>query len=87
MGFIDKPAERDVNKEYNYEQVWQELVLDKTYTAKDKIVIVDADALVYRISAMCDTRSVLVSSGGKTNEFGTRKKFKEYCKSKESDYN
>ena len=55
--------------------------------AKDKVVIVDADALVYRISAMCDTRSILVSRGGKTKEFDTRTKFKEYCKSKDLDYN
>ena len=88
MGFyVVEPVERDGSKEYTYEQVWQELVLDKTYTAKDKIVIVDADALVYRISAMCDTRSILVSRGGKTKEFDTRTKFKEYCKSKDLDYN
>ena len=86
MGFTNKPVERDSSKEYSYEQVWQELISDKTYTAKDKVVIVDADALVYRISAMCDTRSILVSRGGKTKEFDTRTKFKEYCKSKELDY-
>ena len=65
MGFyvVDAPVERDSSKEYSYEQVWDELVLNKTYTAKDKVVIVDADALVYRISAMCDTRSILVSRG------------------------
>ena len=89
MGFYatDMPVEKDVNREHTYEQVWKELVLDKTYTAKDKVVIVDADALVYRISAMCDTRSILVSRGGKTKEFDTRTKFKEYCKSKNLDYN
>ena len=82
MGFIKKPVERDVSREHTYEQVWQELVLDKTYTAKDRVIVVDADALVYRISAMCDTRSILVSRGGKTKEFDTRTKFKEYCKSR-----
>ena len=89
MGFYatDMPVERDVNREHTYEQVWKELVLDKTYTAKDKVVIVDSDALVYRISAMCDTRSILVSRCGKTKEFDTRTKFKEYCKSKNLDYN
>ena len=82
MGFyvVDKPVERDSSKEHSYDEVWKELILDKTYTAKDKVVIVDADALVYRISAMCDTRSILVSRGGKTKEFDTRTKFKEYCK-------
>ena len=83
---VEKPKEIDVNREYSYEQVWKDLILDKTYTAKDRVVIVDADALVYRISAMCDTRSILVSRGGKTKEFNTRTKFKEYCKSKELDY-
>ena len=88
MGFyvVDMPVERGGNKEHSYHDVWKELILDKTYTAKDKVVIVDADALVYRISAMCDTRSILVSRGGKTKEFNTRTKFKEYCKSKELDY-
>ena len=28
-----------VNKECTYEQVWKELVLDKTYTAKDRVVV------------------------------------------------
>ena len=38
MGFYTKDSslERDVSREFSYEQVWQELVLDKTYTAKDK---------------------------------------------------
>ena len=32
MGFyVVEPVERDGSKEYTYEQVWQELVLDKTY--------------------------------------------------------
>ena len=88
MGFYtkDNQVERDVNKEHSYEEVWKELILDRVYTAKDKVVIVDADALVYRISAMCDTRSILVSRGSKTKEFDTRTKFKEYCKSKDLDY-
>ena len=88
MGFYatDIPVEKDANKEHSYEQVWKELILDKTYTARDRVVIVDADALVYRISAMCDTRSILVSRGCKTKEFDTRTKFKEYCKSKNLDY-
>ena len=89
MGFYvtDMPVERDISREYSYEQVWKELVLDKTYTAKDRVVIVDADALVYRISAMCDTRSILVSRGGKTKEFKTRTEFKKYCADKGLDYN
>ena len=47
MGFYatDMPVEKDVNREHTYEQVWKELVLDKTYTAKDRVVIVDAVAL------------------------------------------
>ena len=68
MGFYvtDKSVERDVNKEHSYEQVWKELILDKTYTAKDRIIVCDSDMIAYRVASACDNRSILVSRGGKT---------------------
>ena len=89
MGFyvVDKPVERDVSREFSYEQVWQELVLDKTYTAKDRVIVCDSDMIAYRVASACDNRSILVSRGGKTKEFKTRTEFKKYCADKSLDYN
>ncbi len=87
MGFIEKPVERDVSREFSYEQVWQELVLDKTYTAKDRVLVCDSDMIAYRVASACDNRSILVSRGGKTKEFKTRTEFKKYCADKGLDYN
>ena len=62
MGFyvVAEPIERDVNKEHSYEQLWQELVLDKTYTAKDRVIVCDSDMIAYRVASACDNRSILV---------------------------
>lgn len=86
MGFIDKPKEKDISKEYSYQQLWEELVLDKQYTAKDRVIVCDSDMIAYRVASACDSRSILVSRGNTTKEFKTRTEFKEYCKNKNLDY-
>ena len=63
MGFYtkDNPVERNSSKEYSYCDVWKELVLDKTYTAKDRVIVCDSDMIAYRVASACDNRSILVS--------------------------
>ena len=59
----------DLSKECTYQEVWN---LIPNFTKNDRVVVVDADALVYRVSAATDSRSILASRGGKSKEFDTR---------------
>ena len=77
------PSDIDVSKEYTYQEVWN---LIPNFTKNDRVVVVDADALVYRVSAATDSRSILASRGGKSKEFDTRTKFKSYCQDKGLEY-
>lgn len=49
----------DLNTEYTYADVWSDMY---RFTCRDKLIVVDADALVYRVSAASDSRSIVVLS-------------------------
>lgn len=76
---------KDLNKEYGYEELWEELFhsdtspLPKPLTKAHRIVIVDADAIVYRISAACEKKSVKTEIEGVGMTFKTKTDLKKYC--------
>lgn len=75
---------KDLNREWSYQEVWDEVLysgkmLPKKLTKEHRVVIVDADMLVYRTSAAVETRSVKATVNGKEVEFPTRTLLKEYC--------
>lgn len=90
-----KPAEnymgdfskKDLTKEYTYEELWEKVFnsedssLPRPLTKAHRIIVVDADAIVYRISAACEKRSVEAVIEGKKLKFKTKTKLKEYCES------
>ena len=73
------------NEEYNYEDLWGSLFRSKDsplpnpITSAHRIVVVDADAIVYRISAACDKKGVIATVLGEEVTFKTKTKLKEYC--------
>ena len=83
---------KDLSKEYTYQEIWDEVlfsdnVLPKNLTKEHRVVIVDADAVIFRTSAACEKRSVEVKVRGIELEFDTRTKLKAYCKDIGEDYN
>ena len=75
---------KDLDREWTYQEVWDEVlhsgkVLPKNLSKEHRVVIVDADMLVYRTSAAVETRSVKATVIGKEVEFPTRTLLKEYC--------
>ena len=90
-----KPAEnymvdfskKDLTKEYTYEELWERVFnsedssLPRPLTKAHRVIVVDADAIVYRISAACEKRSVEAVIEGKKLKFKTKTKLKEYCES------
>ena len=83
---------KDLDKEWTYQEVWDEVlysgnVLPKTLTEAHRVVIVDADDVVFRVSAACEKRSVLVTIKGVELEFPTHTDLKKYCKRNGEDYN
>ena len=82
---------KDLDREWTYQEVWDELfnsgnVLPQPLTEAHRVVIVDADMVVYRVSAACETRSVTTTVEGIDVEFPTRTLLKEYCVSVDVDY-
>ena len=82
---------KDLDKEWTYQEVWDELfnsgnVLPQTLTEAHRVVYCDADALVYRVSAACETRSVTTTVEGVAVEFPTRTLLKEYCVDVDVEY-
>lgn len=84
--------DKDLTKEFNYEELWDKIFhaedspLPRPLTKAHRIVVVDADAIVYRISAACEKRSVVATVGGKKVKFKTKTKLKEYCQSIGEDF-
>ncbi len=84
---------RDLKKEYKYEELWEELfgesskILPRKLTSDHRIVFVDADALVYRISSVCESKTIVALFDGKEVEFKNKTKLKEYCKRLDVDIN
>ena len=90
-----KPAEnymgdfskKDLTKEYTYDELWEKVFnsedssLPRPLTKAHRIIVVDADAIVYRISAACEKRSVEAVIEGKKLKFKTKTKLKEHCNS------
>lgn len=88
-----KPAEnymgdfskKDLTKEYTYDELWEKVFnsedssLPRPLTKAHRIIVVDADAIVYRISAACEKRSVEAVIEGKKLKFNTKTKLKEHC--------
>lgn len=80
-----KFSDKDLTKEFDYDELWKELFhseespLPQVLTKAHRIVVVDADAIVYRISAACEKRSVVATVRGKEVTFKTKTKLKEYC--------
>ena len=83
---------KDLDKEYNYEELWDKIFhsedspLPKPLTSAHRIVVVDADAIVYRISAACEKRSIVANLGGKKVKFKTKTKLKEHCQNVGEDF-
>ena len=82
---------KDLDKEWTYQEVWDELfssgnVLPNPLTEAHRVVIVDADMVVYRVSAACESRSVTTTVDGIDVEFPTRTLLKEYCVDVDVDY-
>lgn len=82
---------KDLNREWTYQEVWDEVlhsgsVLPKKLTKEHRVVVVDADMLVYRTSAAVETRSVKTVVDGVEVEFPTRTLLKEYCVDVDVDY-
>lgn len=76
---------KDLTKEYNYDEVWEAIFKSPTsplpnkLTSDHRIVIVDADALVYRVSAACEERSVVATVGGWQVTFKNKTALKKFC--------
>lgn len=82
---------KDLNREWTYQEIWDEVlhsgnVLPKTLTSEHRVVIVDADAVVFRTSAAVETRSVKTVVEGVEVEFPTRTLLKEYCVDMDVEY-
>lgn len=82
---------KDLDKEWTYQEVWDELfssgnVLPQPLTEAHRVVVVDADMIVYRVSAACETRSVTTTVEDIDVEFPTRTLLKEYCVDVDVDY-
>lgn len=82
---------KDLNREWTYQEIWDEVlysgnVLPKTLTSEHRVVIVDADAIVFRTSAAVETRSVKTVVEGIEVEFPTRTLLKEYCVDMDVEY-
>lgn len=82
---------KDLDKEWSYQEVWDELfssgnVLPEKLTEAHRVVLVDADALVYRVSAACESRSVTTTVNGIAVEFPTRTLLKEFCVDVDVEY-
>lgn len=82
---------KDLNREWTYQEIWDEVlhsgnVLPKTLTSEHRVVIVDADAVVFRTSAAVETRSVKTVVEGIEVEFPTRTLLKEYCIDMDVEY-
>lgn len=78
-------SKKDLTKEYTYDELWEEVFnsedssLPRPLTKAHRIIVVDADAIVYRISAACEKRSVEAVIGGKKLKFKNKTKLKEHC--------
>lgn len=76
---------KDLSKEWSYSELWEHLFnspnspLPSPITDAHKIVVVDADAIVYRVSAACERRAVVATVNGSKAEFDTKTKLKAYC--------
>ena len=88
MGFYvtEKLVERDVNKEYSYDEIWDIYVTNADYKRGDVVGVVDLDVMLFRVASACQTTHIDVSRGKTTKRFGTRTEFKGYCKLKDLDY-
>lgn len=79
-----KPS-KNLDREYSYKEVWDALLnsslspLPKPLKREHRIVIVDADAVVYRVSSACEQRAVVAEVLGKRIELPTKTKLKAYC--------
>ncbi len=84
---------KDLGREYSYEEAWDALFNSKdspipqTLTKAHRIVVVDADAIVYRISAACEKRTVVAKIDGKEEVFRTKTKLKKHCEEVGVDFN
>lgn len=83
---------KDLTREWTYQEIWDEVlhsgnVLPKTLTSEHRVVLVDADAVVFRTSAAAETRSVKTVVEGIEVEFPTRTLLKEYCVDMDVEYN
>lgn len=76
---------KDLGREYSYEEAWDALFNSKsspipqTLTEAHRIVAVDADAIVYRISAACEKRSVVAVIDGKEVKCKNKTELKKHC--------
>lgn len=82
---------KDLNREWTYQEIWDEVlhsgnVLPKTLTSEHRVVLVDADAVVFRTSAAVETRSVKTVVEGIEVELPTRTLLKEYCVDMDVEY-
>lgn len=85
--YMGEFSKKDLTKEYTYDELWEKVFnsedssLPRPLTKAHRIIVVDADAIVYRISAACEKRSVEAVIEGKKLKFKTKTKLKEHCNS------
>lgn len=82
---------KDLSKQYTYQEIWNELfvegkALPKTLRAEHRVIVVDADAITYRVSAACEQRAVVAEVAGQIVEFPTKTKLKAYCEESGVDF-
>lgn len=81
-----KFEDKDLTKEFDYDELWKAIFksedspIPQVLTKAHRIVVVDADAIVYRISAACEKRSVVAILEGNEVVFKTKTLLKKHCK-------
>jgi len=66
----------DVTQEHTAEQIYSNL---PEYTKQDKVLIVDADILSYKISSVTEFKYLYTSPEGEEYKVKSKKSFKAYC--------
>lgn len=83
---------KDLSKEWTYEELWEDLFnsenspIPKKLTGKHRVVVVDADAIVYRTSVACEKKRIIANIGGKSKKFRNISLLKSFCKDKMIDF-
>lgn len=90
--YIKSNKNKDLRKEFGYSELWDALFssedspIPQRLESKHKIVVVDADAVVYRTSAACEKKFVLARINNKETKFKNKTALKNHCKEAGIEY-